>query len=178
MKTNEVNKKFWDDIFAEVPPTNDTDCCHVCCEDEDGHYVPATPLGYDDDMKEYSAVKDLTENSIKDKSYKCWKIGSTLFDTYAVNKIELCLFDVIYVFTSDWEIPKFPVLITEVDEKEHTITVAFIDNRKDEVIKNKLNYKDPEPVKKQSENGYVGKNLGENLVCKEKKWLNPTDKIC
>lgn len=165
MKTNEVNKKFWDDVFAQVPPTSDTDCCHVCCEGENGHYVPATPLGYDDEMKEYSAVKDLTENSIKDKSYKCWKIGSTLLDTYAPNKIEICLFDVIYVFTSDWEIPKFPVLITEINETEHSITVAFIDDRNDGVIKSKLNYKDPEPAKEQSEDG---------LVRKGKKWV----KIC
>jgi len=160
LKINEENKKFWDDTFAQVPPTRDEDCCcecsgkddsddevecccGCCCEDEDGNWKPAVPLGYDDDMKEYSAVKDLTEDAIKNRTYRCWKVGSYLVESYCENPEELRLYDVLFLFTESWEEPLFTVLLTGIDEENHKLKVMYIDNNKDKVIKADAKYTPP-----------------------------------
>ena len=44
---NTKNKKIWDDIFSQQPSVND----NVLTMDENGNYVPAIPLGFDDEQK-------------------------------------------------------------------------------------------------------------------------------
>ena len=68
---NVENKKIWDGIFQKQPPVNNDDC-YVMCEGENGEYVPATPLGFDDEQKTFDALKEIIETAIKAKKYKTW----------------------------------------------------------------------------------------------------------
>lgn len=138
MEYNLKNKEIWDNEFAKVPPVSDEDCC--CCEDESGNYVPATPLGYDDDMKEYSAVKDIIEGAIKNNDFKTYRCKTPLVETYNEEHAPLKIYDVIYPFTSDWEEPTFPVLITGINEAENKINVAFVDYEDDCVKHSTIKY--------------------------------------
>lgn len=114
---NELNKKIWDDIFNQEPPQpSDEDCC--CCDNGEGGYKPATPIGYEPEMKEYSALKEIIEGAVKNKTYKTWKIGSKLEETYSEDHKPIEKYDVIYLFTSDWEEPIIPVLVKEITDTE------------------------------------------------------------
>ena len=124
MKLNEKNKQIWDAEMGKLPPAPDENT--PMCEDENGNLTYATPLGYDDDMKEYSAVKDIIEGAIKSKNYKCWKIKSKLVETYTDEHEEIVPFDVVFLFSSDWEIPIFPVLITDIDTNKKELSVSWI----------------------------------------------------
>ena len=57
MEINEVNKKLYEDAFISNgeygdlnnwKPSIDERTIKECCEDMDGHWVPATPIGYRD----------------------------------------------------------------------------------------------------------------------------------
>ena len=140
MKYNEFNKQIWDNEMSKQPPVSDEDCCCVCCDDGDGNYQPAVPMGYEPEMKEYSAVKDIIEGAIKNKNYKTWKVGSSLVETYSDEHEELCIFDVVYLFSSDWEVPIMPVLIIGNNEKDSVFNIAYIDDNKDDVVKRTIYY--------------------------------------
>jgi hypothetical protein len=140
MKYNEFNQQIWDNEMSKQPPVSDEDCCCVCCDDGNGNYQPAVPMGYEPEMKEYSAVKDIIEGAIKNKTYKTWKVGSALVETYSDEHEELRIFDVVYLFSSDWEVPIMPVLIIGNNEKDSVFNVAYIDDNKDDVVKRTIYY--------------------------------------
>jgi len=59
MQINETNKALYESAFIEngeygyhgakwKPNIDESNCDECMCEDEDGHYIPATPLGYRD----------------------------------------------------------------------------------------------------------------------------------
>lgn len=58
MEVNEINKELYEAAFIQNgeygysqntwKPSIDERQIHECCEDENGNYVPATPLGYRD----------------------------------------------------------------------------------------------------------------------------------
>ena len=127
---NETNKKIWDDEFSKQPSTSSDDCCFSM--DDNGNYSEAIPLGYDDEQKEYSAVKDIIENAIFKKEYKLWKIRSELKDFCTSEPIEP--FDVVYCLDESWEYPLFPVIIHSINKNENTVIVKFVDHKEDEVI--------------------------------------------
>lgn len=143
MEINEKNKKIWDDIMSKQPPVSDTDseCC-VCCEGEDGSWQPAVPLGYDDGQKRYDATKELTEGAIKNKDYKTWKKGSWLKDSYSKGTEDIKLFDVVYLFTADWEEPIMPMVLTAVNEENKTVEFSYISYRDDDVKVHSTHYGD------------------------------------
>ena len=111
---NKTNKQIWDNIFEQQPEIDADDCVMTC--DEDGNYTPATPIGFDDEQKEYDALKEIIEGAIKKKSYKSWKIGSPLVETYTEEKDKIEEYDVIYLFSKDWEEPVIPVLVKTITD--------------------------------------------------------------
>lgn len=115
---NIQNKKIWDDIFQKQPTIDNVSDCCTMCEDESGNYVPATPIGFDDEQKEYDALKEIIESALKNKDYKTWHIGSELVETYSDEHAPIEKFDVIYLFTKSWEEPKFPVLVKNITDNE------------------------------------------------------------
>ena len=125
---NIFNKKIWDDIFGQQPPISD----EVMCEDENGNYVPAVPLGYDPKQKTFDALKDIIEPAIKNKTYKTWKCRTKLVETYSDDHQPIDEFDVIYIFTSDWEVPRWPVLVKEI--KDDVIVVMWLGGKDDETV--------------------------------------------
>ena len=132
---NVENKKIWDEIFQKQPPVNNDDDCCVMCERENGEYVPATPLGFDDEQKTFDALKEIIETAIKVKKYKTWHIGSGLVETYTEDKSPIEEFDVVYLFSKSWEEPLFPVLVKEITDK--VIKVQWIGGKENEDIINK-----------------------------------------
>ena len=136
---NVESKKIWDGIFQKQPPVNDDDCCEMC-ESENGEYVPATPLGFDDEQKTFDALKEIIEAAIKVKKYKTWHIGSKLEETYTEDKTPIEEFDVIYLFSKSWEVPVFPVLVKEITDK--VIKVQWIGGKENEdIINEEISYK-------------------------------------
>lgn len=138
---NAINKKIWDDIFAQQPPQpSDDDCCEVMCDSGDGCYKPATPIGFDDEQKTFDALKDIIEGAIKNKTYKTWKMKSELFETYSEKHAPIEEFDVIYIFSSDWEEARFPVLVKEIRDTE--IELWWLGGRDgEETCKQSVSYK-------------------------------------
>lgn len=136
---NIENKKIWDEIFQQQPPVNNDDCC-VMCESENGEYVPATPLGFDDEQKTFDALKEIIETAIKVKKYKSWHIGSNLVEAYTEDKTPIEEFDVIYLFSKSWEEPLFPVLVKEITDK--VIKVQWIGGKENEdIISKEISYR-------------------------------------
>ena len=100
------------------------------CEDENGNYVPATPIGFDDEQKTFDALKDIIEGAIKNKTYKTWKMRSKLVETYSDDHQPIEEFDVIYCFSEDWEETLFPVLVMEI--KDDAIVVMWLGGKDNE----------------------------------------------
>ena len=126
---NKANKEIWDKIFAEQPTISD----EVMCETEDGSYVPATPIGFDDEQKTFDALKDIIEGAIKNKTYKTWKCRTKLVETYSDEHLPIEEFDVIYIFTADWEVLRWPVLVKEI--KEDVVLITWLGGKDDEEVK-------------------------------------------
>lgn len=136
---NVENKKIWDRIFQQQPPVNNDDYCEMC-ENENGEYIPATPLGFDNEQKTFDALKEIIETAIKLKKYKTWHIGSNLVETYTEDKSPIEEFDVIYLFSKSWEEPLFPVLVKEITDK--VIKVQWIGGKENEdIISKEISYR-------------------------------------
>lgn len=139
---NKENKKIWDDIFAKQPPVTNSENDEegvTMCENEDGEWVPATPIGYDDGQKTFDALKEIIESAIKKKSYKTWRIGTKLVETYDDKHESIEEFDVIYLFTNSWEEPVKPVLVKEITEDY--VTLQYLGGADNEsILKTELPY--------------------------------------
>lgn len=129
---NEANQKIWDEIFAEQAPAPDDE---NMMQTEDGNYVPATPIGYDDEQKSYSAVSRIIENAIKTKRYKTYRIGAVFVETYDENHAKILPFDVIFLFSRSWEEPMFPVLVRTVTENRLTVMYLGGEDNEDVITK-------------------------------------------
>ena len=133
---NTKNKEIWDNIFSQQSTISND----VMCEDENGNYVPATPIGFDDEQKTFDALKDIIEGAIKNKTYKTWKMRSELFETYSDEHLPIEEFDVIFCFSADWEEALFPVLVKEI--KEDAVVVMWLGGRDNEEAKTQeISYK-------------------------------------
>ena len=137
---NKENKKIWDNIFAkQLPETNPDDEDVVMCEKEDGECVAATPLGYDDDQKTFDALKEIIESAIKKKSYKTWRIGTKLVETYDDKHAPIEEFDVVFLFTNSWEEPIRHALVKEITEDY--VTLQYLGGADNEnILKTELPY--------------------------------------
>lgn len=136
---NVENKKIWDGIFQQQPPVNNDDCC-VMCESENGNYVPAIPLGFDDEQKTYDALKEIIESAIKNKTYKIYKVGAELKETYSNEHLPIEEFDVIYLFDNSWEEPMFPVLVKAITDIQ--IEVQYLGGEdNEEILTKQIPYK-------------------------------------
>lgn len=113
-----------------MPPSIEDDECCTCCCDDSGQYVPAIPLGFDNEQKTFDTLKEIIDAAIKTKTYKCWHIGTKLVETYTDEHSPIEEFDVIYLFSKSWETPKFPVLVKEI--KKDTIVIEFLGGEDDE----------------------------------------------
>lgn len=125
MVMNKNNFDIWKSIVDKewIPSENDT-------TDENGCFVK--PLNFDEEQKEYDAVREIIDNAIINKDYKTWKNKSQLVETYNEQHSPIEEFDVVYVFESSFEYPLRPVLITKIEET--SITIKFINNSSDEVM--------------------------------------------
>ena len=123
---NTKNKEIWDNIFGQQPTISND----FMCEDENGNYVPATPIGFDDEQKTFDALTDIIEIAIKNKTYKTWKMRSKLVETYSDVHQPIEEFDVIYCFSEDWEEALFPVLVREI--KDDAIVVMWLGGKDNE----------------------------------------------
>lgn len=141
----EANKAYWDELMEDkYPPVEgyDSNGCCVIEEDEDGNVRPATPINNDPDIKLYGALKEVIESNIKLKTYKCWHIGTELFESYAKFPEPINEFDVLFLFSKDWEEPLFHVLVKKIDEENKTITVQWLGGKDHEdPITKELKYK-------------------------------------
>lgn len=136
---NVENKKIWDGIFQKQPPVNNDDCC-VMCESENGNYVPAIPLGFDDEQKTYDALKEIIESAIKNKTYKTYKVGAELKETYSNEHLPIEEFDVIYLFDNSWEEPMFPVLVKAITDIQ--IEIQYLGGEdNEEILTKQIPYK-------------------------------------
>lgn len=136
---NVENKKIWDEIFQKQPPVNNDDCC-VMCESENGNYVPAIPLGFDDEQKTYDALKEIIESAIKNKTYKTYKVGAELKETYSIEHLPIEEFDVIYLFDNSWEEPMFPVLVKAITDIQ--IEIQYLGGEdNEEILTKQIPYK-------------------------------------
>lgn len=134
---NVENKKIWDNIFSQQPSINKDD---VLTMDENGNYIPATPIGFDDEQKTYDALKEIIEGAIKNKNYKTWKVGSQLKETYGNEHLPIEEFDVIYLFTKSWEEPQFLVLVKAITDTQIEVQVLGGEDN-EEILTERLSYK-------------------------------------
>lgn len=115
---NEANKKIWDDHFNAVPPEGDGKTMEL---NDAGEYVPATPIGYDEEQKLYGAIRNILEEAIKHHKYKTYRVGEVFVDTYHENHEKIVPFDVIYLFSREWEDMLFPVVVRTITEKKMSV---------------------------------------------------------
>lgn len=134
---NQINKEIWDSKLAKQPPRlDDEDFCVSCC-DENGECVPAVPLGYDEESKQWSAVREIIDQAVKNRRYKTYRLGSDFVETYDDKHEKILPYDVIYCFSEAWAQPLRPVVVKEVGEDE--LTLMFIGGRDgDELMTEKI----------------------------------------
>lgn len=128
---NKENFEIWKSIVEkEWIPSEDG------AVDENGNYIK--PLNFDDEQKEYDALRTIIDGAIKNKNYKTWKLKSDLVETYDEKHTPIEEFDVLYTFGSTFEEPYRPILVTKMTE--NAMTVKFIDYEDDEVKTFNINF--------------------------------------
>lgn len=70
--TNEKYEKIYNEALNKKAPEWDGSTY----EFREGEYVPATPIGYDDEQLAFDALQDVIQTAFtKDKDYVCWSDG-------------------------------------------------------------------------------------------------------
>lgn len=129
---NEINEAIWDKHFSAMPPASDDSTMEM---NENGEYVPATPIGYDEEQKLYGAVREILETAIKTHTYKTYRVGEVFVDTYHEDHQKIMPYDVIYLFSRDWEDMLFPVVVRTITEKKMTVLYLGGEENEDVITK-------------------------------------------